>query len=440
MPMHPPRTDRDVRSLMTSTRPCDMAERDVYQVLESGMERWVNWDAAWSVPSGPKHREVDFLLISKRHGAALVEVKQPPLVPVKTDHWEWIVPGQNGAADALYDRDEAPHRQMRACLNDVRATVKKVARSGIPPNICHFLVLHGTSSDLWRQRGPDLPQHRLKTGLGGQTDFPIFEDFIICLGDQLPHLPHLIAHVMKESFERSHPDAEYGKIEYSLWKNRKKLFQCAGLRHEHGAAPEETPELLDKPVLSAPPKSRIGMIAASLAVLILLAAGGWAWLHGNAATPVAVGTQQPQTSADQTQAPAAPDGAEQTLAIPPQPAAADQPEAEKRSEPQTQPTPAAPAAQTPVPPPGKNSGSGKRKAAARPHKAAAKPASTTAAAQTARQTATQDQARPVADTPVTDTQGRTCVDHVIQGVIDGMTVPLHQKLCQVGGAFRPVGD
>lgn len=44
------------------------------------------------------------------------------------------------------------------------------------------------------------------------------------------------------------------------------------------------------------------------------------------------------------------------------------------------------------------------------------------------------------DYPVADAQGRTCVDHVIQAVIEGEKVPVHQKLCLMNGAVKPVAD
>jgi len=96
-------------------------------------------------------------------------------------------------------------------------------------------------------------------------------------------------------------------------------------------------------------------------------------------------------------------------------------------EPQPGPAETQPAAKPEPPAPIKQAEAKPRK----PKAVAVKPAPAPAKAQGA---------NGAVDYPVADAQGRTCVDHVIQAVIEGAQVPVHQKLCLVSGTVKPVAD
>lgn len=409
---------------MSSERFGDKAEARIYDLLEQAFGDRDAWEIGWSMPSGLKRREIDFLVISKWNGAALVEAKSMPLVPVKQHgDWVWLCPSNLALADRPYPGKEPPHKQMRACMNAASKALTRESGVPFPPNLCQFLVLCGTDSALWKERGPDLPKRPLTVKPDLVVEFHRFEDFIICLGDQLEYLPQLIMDELKVTFELSHKslngDFKPGRSELALWDHRHQLLTFAGHRLSHGMI-----GLVDRLKDFAAKHWRV----AALMLLALCLGGGLsAWLlrPQPAAAPQTV--QTPPTLAPVPPAVESPAPAIAVAPPAPPPPATDAPAA-AASVPEPGPT------QSPVPAPVPKKTA--EPAKPKPHPVVKTPAPT----QTSLPPVPVAAAPTTKDMPEPDAQGRSCVMHYSPGVIDGETVQLKQKFCIVNGGLKAVFD
>jgi|GEM_PF-5879305 len=279
MHMHPKDTDPRVRMLMNSEKLGDRAEARVYHQLHQEMKQWGHeWEIGWSVPV-ERNRQVDFLILHECYGAALIEVKQPPMVAVQNQGWTWPLALEGGLGAPL--EREAVNKQIQATTNAFRDFIGLSSGKSIKPEIHNFLILTETSQAMWRKHAAPLPTVHLKH-MGEDMAFPMLDGFVICLADQLHALPHLIASRMKER----HPDKKNPRqSEKALWECRDKIFQCAGLTYEDDQAGDSPTVLSRPPAASVPLLRRPGSVAAMIILALLLSVGGWSLLHATPKLP-----------------------------------------------------------------------------------------------------------------------------------------------------------
>lgn len=425
MAMHPPRSDSRVRSLMERRDDGFPAEWAVYQTLEQTFASDDGYEVGWSVPTCNGNREIDFLVVSKWNGLALLEVKGMRLCPrISGDDWEWCVLDQSGTVEAPYDR-QAPDGQMEATLSYFRETLGENGFETFQPTILQVLVLPETSRQDWALVMARLPIRVVPIKNGPELHLPMFGNAVICMREDLPHLSAIIRILLnKASNRRRKPKVGFfwKPCHKKFWHSRERFLSFAGHRAHAGEAKQQSPHsetsvpfrggavmpvrpVTAKMIVIPPtpyhsfsglmPRGQLvetGNRQAGAGRLIKMAAligsvfVGF-WLKDAFFTPPA--SSPPSSSVTSQRATPAPDDQQGR-----NPSPASEPQ-KPHDKPQK-------------------------------HKAPVKQMVAFAAATNA--------------TPVADPLGRTCYLQSFPGVIDGQTVQLKRKLCLVNGDLKAVAD
>lgn len=226
MTMYPKRGDDVVRGLFASERPGMKAEAAVYDSLEKVFGHDADVSCLWSLKPPETQRELDFLVVDRERGFAVIEVKSYPLIPVDRG-WMKYDPA---TGDRWPDhRSEPADSQLGAASSAIKRWWKMAA--GNPqvknPRGIQIVVLAGTPSrDLPKDSGVAFCEQMWRQRAGC---------FIVCQ-DEIEHLPHLIRNRLESTNPRLVADATD-----AFWEAHFSLVGSTGCMPSESAEEEDRP-------------------------------------------------------------------------------------------------------------------------------------------------------------------------------------------------------